>query len=251
MDKPLSEAAGNLENIDRTSTTKSDQLTSPARSDRSSDSEGRPVREKLKETRIDAQGTIDQTANPDQPMNNAAGNGQIGEASTSGSDNERGRLRRKRSREDFEDIAEDAKPLGKKHERHARKKSRDVTSPMGSDTEVLKKSNGSIAPIAEDDDGVNTATTTTTTTAGQATPEPMASDKEGAAVTSPKNKRKLEQSAASNDTTSEPSEAPIATTKPEERDTKRPRDGAGSDPTSEVAETKSTVCFASHVIRLC
>ncbi|KAJ4360391.1 uncharacterized protein N0V89_000953 [Didymosphaeria variabile] len=240
MDRPLSVAAAPFESNDRTSAPKSDHLTSPARSDRSSDSEGRPVREKLKETRIDAQGTVDEAPSSDQFMNDAAVNGHLGEASTSGSDNERGRLRRKRSREDFEDIAEDAKPLGKKHERHARKKSRDVTSPIGSDSEVLKKANGSIAPIAENDGDVNLPSTAAT--AGkEATPEAVASDKEGATVTSPKNKRKLEQTVPGADTTSEPSEASSSTPKPEERDTKRARDSAKSNPVSKVVEIKSTI----------
>ncbi|KAK7183069.1 nuclear protein export protein [Paraphaeosphaeria sporulosa] len=236
VDKPLSVAAG-----ERASAAKSDQLASPARSDRSSDSEGRPVREKLKETRIDAQGTADQAPSSDQAMADAAPNGQVGEASTSGSDNERGRLRRKRSREDFEDVAEDAKPLGKKHERHTRKKSRDITSPMGSDTELLKKkANGTIAPIAENDGDVN-APSTATSTSRQATPEGVASDKDGATVTSPKNKRKLEQTAVSNDTAAGPSGATSTTTKPEERDTKRPRDRVDSDLVSKVAETTSKI----------
>ncbi|KAL1598821.1 hypothetical protein SLS60_007963 [Paraconiothyrium brasiliense] len=241
MDKPLSVAAAPLEHDDRTSAPEIDHLTSPARSDRSSDSEGRPVREKLKETRIDAQAIVDEVPNSDQLMNDAAVNGHVGEASTSGSDNERGRLRRKRSREEFEDIAEDAKPLGKKHERHARKKSRDVTSPIGSDTEVLKRNaNGFIAPIAENDGGVNLPSTAATP-GRQATPEAVASDKEGATVTSPKNKRKLEQTAPGADTATEPSEATSSTAKPEERDTKRARDGAESDPVSKVAEIKSTM----------
>lgn len=242
VDKPHTVAAG-----EQASIAEANQLASPARSDRSSDSEGRPVREKLKETRIGELGTADQAPTSDQPMTNAAPNGQVGEASTSGSDNERGRLRRKRSREDFEDAAEDAKPLGKKHERHTRKKSRDFTSPMGSDTELLKKkANGTIAPIAENDGDVH-APSTATSTSRQATPEGIVSNEDGAAVTSPKNKRKLEQSAVNNDTTTGPSGATSAITKPEERDTKRPRDGVVPDPVSKVVETQPKV----HYSRLC
>ena len=239
VDKALTVAAGK-----EASAAKSEQLASPARSDRSSDSEGRPVREKLKETRIGEPSTADQALNSDRPMADAAPNGQTGETSTSGSDNEpRGRQRRKRSREDGEDAAEDAKPLGKKHERHTRKKSRDVTSPMGSDTELLlKRANGTIAPIAEDDGDVN-APSTATSTSRQATPEGVTSSRGGDAVTSPKNKRKLEQTAVSNDTTAGSSGATSATTKPEERDTKRPRDGVVSDPVSKVAETQSKVHY--------
>jgi Ran-binding protein 3 len=193
------------------------------------------VRQKLKETRIDAPSAADQAPSADQPMADAAVNGHVGEASISGSDNERGRLRRKRSREELEDVSEDAKPLGKKHERHTRKKSRDITSPLGSDTEVLKKKpNGSIAPIAEDDGDVNAASAAATASR-QATPDAVASDKDDAIVTSPKNKRKLEQT---------PSGATKTTTKPEERETKRPRDGLDSAPVSKVVETKSKVCYA-------
>jgi Ran-binding protein 3 len=222
------------EGNDQASAPKSAQLASPARSDRSSDSEGRPVRQKLKETRIDAPSTADQAPSADQAMTDAAVNGQVGGASNSGSDNERGRLRRKRSREDLEDVSEDAKPLGKKHERHTRKKSRDITSPLGSDTEVLKKKpNGSIAPIAEDDGDANAASASATASR-QATPDAVASDKGDATVTSPKNKRKLEQT---------PSGATKAAIKPEERDTKRPRDGVDSAPVSKVVETTSKVYY--------
>ena len=97
--------------------------TSPARSDKSSDSEGKNVREKLKDTQIDAQATSDPTASSDRRMHDAPnGSAKVGEHSASGSDSERGRLRRKRSREDFEDEAEVDKHPEKKVERHARKR---------------------------------------------------------------------------------------------------------------------------------
>ncbi|KAF2714235.1 hypothetical protein K504DRAFT_450807 [Pleomassaria siparia CBS 279.74] len=141
-------------------TTKPDLPPSPTRSDKSSESEGRPVREKLQETRIDAQTTSDAIPTSDLPMDDAP-NGttapiaQAGDQSPSGSESERGRLRRKRSREDFEDDQEIEKhPKKKEHhtERHARKKSRDVTSPKDSDVDILTKApKTSVAPIHEND----------------------------------------------------------------------------------------------------
>lgn len=234
MDKLPSGAPGSGAPSPPNFTAKSKDLTSPARSDKSDDSEGRPVREKLKETRIDGQS--DQAPSADQPMGDAAVNGHPAEASTSGSDNERGRLRRKRSREDFEDEAEDAKPQGKKHERHTRKKSRDFTSPLSSDAEVpAKKSNGFVAPIAEKDEheDVN-LTSATSATDRQVTPEVVMSDKEGEAVTSPKNKRKLEQTTPSSDPAVESSHVTTASSKSDGRDTKRPRDGAVSEPMTKI-----------------
>jgi hypothetical protein len=106
-----------------TATATATATASPARSDKSSDSEGRPVREKLQETRID-------TAR--QPP--------------SGSDSDRGRLRRKRSREafddgdDHDDHDDDHQP-DRKHEkleqttkpaRHTRKRSRDMKTDVES-----------------------------------------------------------------------------------------------------------------------
>lgn len=231
MDKPLEAAAGAIKSNDPT-TAKSDHLTSPARSDRSDDSEGRPVREKLKETRIDGKGNSDQAAGNGQSLNPVAANGHLGEASTSGSDNERGRLRRKRSREDFEEEAEDANHEEKKHERHTRKKSRDMTSPVGSDVEVPKLSaNGSVAPIAED---VHMAAAAGVVDR-KATPEVMGSDNDGG-VTSPKNKRKLEQ-------TTPGSEVAAGSARAEGRNTKRSREGADSEPVTQVTEINSTVCL--------
>lgn len=226
MDKPLSVAAGPVGSSDPITTAKSDHLTSPARSDRSDDSEGRPVREKLKETRIDGQGISDQAAAHNQTTKPVAANGHLGDASTSGSDNERGRLRRKRSREDFEDEAEDANNQGKKHERHTRKKSKDTTTAAGSDVEVPKLNANGSATSPEDVQ----MTSTTGAVDRQGTPEAMDSENDGG-VTSPKNKRKLEQTTPGNDTTAE-------STKAEERTTKRSKDGA----VAQVTETKPTVC---------
>ncbi|KAJ4291831.1 hypothetical protein N0V90_009727 [Kalmusia sp. IMI 367209] len=248
MDKPLNVAAGpfttNEQSHNLTTappTAESNQPTSPTQSEKSSDSEGRPVREKLKETRIDAQGTSEQPPSSDLPMNDATVNGNPTDASASGSDNERGRLRRKRSREDFEDEHEDVKPQGKKHERHVRKKSRDVTSPIGSDAEVsTKKANGSVPPIAEHDGDTNLPSANSATDR-QATPDAVLSDKEGGTVASPKNKRKLEQAAAGNDIVAEPFKDTETATKVEERDTKRVRDGAEPESISHVTEKKTTI----------
>lgn len=116
-----------------------DPIASPARSDKSSDSEGRPVREKFQKTSIDA------TANPISvlgEMTSTSANGSLkpGSRSASGSDSERGRLRRKRSREDIDDDNEGEKQPDKKQERlektsekperHARKRSRDITKDL-------------------------------------------------------------------------------------------------------------------------
>jgi Ran-binding protein 3 len=106
--------------------------TSPARSDKSSDSEGKPVRDKLKETRIDAQATSEPAATSDQLMEEPTnGSAKAGEHSASGSDSDRGRLRKKRSREEFEQETEPDKQPEKKQEKeterhHVRKRSRDV-----------------------------------------------------------------------------------------------------------------------------
>ena len=131
---------------------------SPTHSVRSSDSEGRPVREKLQETRIDARISSDLGPSSDLPMNDApngtnTATGLPREFSPSGSEGERGRLRRKRSREDFEDDQDGEKhPKKKAEERHTRKKSRDVTSPKDSDVEPLASSVKSlVTPIHEDD----------------------------------------------------------------------------------------------------
>ncbi|KAJ8110544.1 hypothetical protein OPT61_g6641 [Boeremia exigua] len=112
---------------------------SPARSDKSSDSEGRPVREKFQKTSIDA------TANPisvlaEMTGDNANGTLKPGSRSASGSDSDRGRLRRKRSREDLDEDNEGEKQPDKKQERlektaekperHARKRSRDLTKDL-------------------------------------------------------------------------------------------------------------------------
>ena len=247
MEKPASVTETSHPDSGRPAAAKSDHHSSPARSDRSDDSEGRPVREKLKETRIDGQGTSDQAQSSELTTDRAAANGTVATTNTSGSDSERGRLRRKRSREDFEDEPEDAQHQGKKHERHhARKKSRDITSPVGSDVEAQKKkSNGSVTPIAENNE--DTAMSSTTAADEKNTHEAMISVKEGSALTSPKNKRKLEQSTPSSNAAVKPSHNTESPTKAEERDTKRPRDGGDLAPVTRVTESNSTVCTAPCV----
>jgi len=181
-------------------------MPSPTRSDRSSDSEGKPVREKLKETRIDAQAASDTTRPSDQPMcdaPNGADNAASSEQSASGSEGDRGRLRRKRSREDFEEDEKD-RPV-KKGERHARKKSRDVTSPKPSDTDAEVQPLTSSVPRIDENDGdekmagneVNDKASNQPHSAsnGQSTPPAVASDREDS-TTSPKNKRTREQASS-------------------------------------------------------
>lgn len=223
--------------MEPTTATKSAQPPSPTRSDKSSESEGRPVREKLKETRIDAHASSDQTHASDQPMNDAPTNGTRGDNSTSGSESERGRLRRKRSREDFEDDHEDAKHPEKKHERHTRKKSRDVTSPKDLSVDLPAKPTANSVPAIREHDSDEamhavepSAEKEPTATGRQTTPDPVLSDKDADALTSPKNKRTLDQVEATTEEALGPtpgaSKDSIATTKVnDERDTKRPRDG--------------------------
>jgi Ran-binding protein 3 len=154
---------------------------SPAQSNLSSDSEGRDVREKLKETGIDAHGTSDpplksdeamkdaptngtgsdhstfgSPLKPDQAMKDASTNGTDTDHSASGSDSERGRLRRKRSLEDFED--DEGKQPEKKQERHVRKKSRETAptkeveveaTPKEKQVETIAKPANTATPLVE------------------------------------------------------------------------------------------------------
>lgn len=212
----------------------SQQAPSPTRSDKSSDSEGKPVREKLKETTLDAQ------APPTQHKEDAPTNGAHGE-NNSGSDSDRGRLRRKRSREDFED--EDAKHPEKKQERHTRKKSRDVTSPSSSDLESVKPMKPLIPSIKEDDNNESKRSVTR-----DATPESGVSEKKPA-VTSPKNKRTREQAeeqaatgANSTDAGSENSDQ--VPKSEDERTVKRPRDSGANTTTNEQPQSRTKVSLA-------
>jgi Ran-binding protein 3 len=216
--------------------TKQGHPPSPARSDESNTE--RPVREKLKETRIDAQGTSDPAPASDQAMSDALANGTRAEPSTSGSDSERGRLRRKRSREHFEED-EEAKHPEKKHERHVRKKSREVTGFKVLDVEST--ATPAIAPSGEKNgDEIMRA---------QEDVEDEVADKcvtVATGVASPKNKRTREQAEDGTEIAAAPSaeskEESTATTKvDEERTTKRPRDAVDTETINGTAKDKTTV----------
>lgn len=222
----LAEAAAipAVDTIEKTTTTSA----SPARSDKSSDSEGKPVREQLKETRLDSRAS----ANADQNMKDAPnGTTKPRDESTSGSDSERGRLRRKRSREDFEDENDSGKPSGKKPdtERHARKKSRDITK-----DDLPQKPAPSTIPRIEETDGDEQMTSpnknTSTTTASDKAPETDAS---------PKNKRTRDQvDKDANLSTDGPehiaTNGKVQEKAGDERDTKRLRDKADAQPATEA-----------------
>jgi Ran-binding protein 3 len=183
-------------------------------SDRSSDSEGKPVRDKLKETRIDAKPASDQSMK-DAPTNGARAD------NSSGSDSDRGRLRRKRSREAFED--EETKNLEKK-ERHTRKKSRDITGPVHPDLDSAKPAKAVIPPIREDDNDEkmpstkDSADTHPTAAVQEGTPKTSDSEKH---ATSPKNKRTREQAEAVSNNPSETSKHVTSDDKTQEEHTKK------------------------------
>jgi Ran-binding protein 3 len=212
---------------------------SPARSDKSSDSEGKNVREKLKDTQIDAQATSDPILGSDEAMKDAPnGTAKIGEPNASGSDTERGRLRRKRSHEDFEEDAEAdgllGKVLGKKVEGHKRKRSRDITK----DIETFAPSKPVSPTIVEEDEQMTSPNRNTSTAA--------TTDKASGADMSPKNKRTRDQIEKDAEATVEGSEAASANGKPvdktgDERDTKRLRDKEGAQSAANAAESKTKV----------
>ncbi|KAJ4370982.1 hypothetical protein N0V86_008676 [Didymella sp. IMI 355093] len=208
---------------------------SPARSDRSSDSEGRPVREKFQKTSIDA------TANPISVLAQAsdAANGALkpGSRSASGSDSERGRLRRKRSREDIDDDNEGDKQPDKKHERlqkdsekperHARKRSRDTIEDLEGGA-LPKPATASVTRIEETD-------------AEMASPNKSAAEPpntEPRTGTSPKNKRPRDEtdaSEAAGDTTKDaPTNGQAATKGGDERESKRARDKEEAKPATSI-----------------
>lgn len=217
----------------------SDPAVSPARSDKSSDSEGRPVREKFQKTSIDA------TANPisglgQTTVDSANGSLKPGSRSASGSDSERGRLRRKRSREDVDDDIEGDKQPDKKHERlekdsekgsekparHARKRSRDITKDLESGA-LAKPATTPVSRIEETD-------------AEMASPNksaPKAAEPEARAGGSPKNKRPrddTEGAEAAKDSTSDAPANGQATKASDERETKRVRDKAEAKTASSI-----------------
>lgn len=208
---------------------------SPARSDKSSDSEGRPVREKFQKTSIDA------TANPisvlGQTSNAANGTLKPGSRSASGSDSERGRLRRKRSRDDIDDDNEAGKQPDKKQERlekgsekperHARKRSRDITKDLEGGA-LSKPATASVSRIEETDAEMaspnkNPAETT---------------DTDARAGTSPKNKRPRDETdaseAAEDSTKDAPTNGQAAAKGGDERESKRARDKEEAKPATSI-----------------
>ncbi|KAH7072362.1 hypothetical protein FB567DRAFT_201124 [Paraphoma chrysanthemicola] len=223
--------------------------TSPARSDKSSDSEGKPVRDKLKETRIDAQGTTDAVPSVDKNMDDVV-NGHVkgGERSASGSDSDRGRLRRKRSREDFEDDNEGEKQPEKKQEKdkeerhHVRKRSRDVKD-IESGT-PLKPPTASVARIDEDDGDEPMTTPRKDTSKAAAIKTGTITD------TSPKNKRTRDQAEEAVAANNESKKETVTNGTPgskadEERDTKRLRDKEDAQPASTAASLSAKTTFGS------
>lgn len=212
-----------------------EDATSPARSDKSSDSEGRPVREKFQKTSIDA------TANPISGLGQTAAataNGSLnpGSRSASGSDSERGRLRRKRSREDIDDDNEGDKQPDKKHEgmekasekpaRHTRKRSRDITQDLENGA-LVKPVATSVSRIEETDAEM--------TSPNKHTVKPA--EAESRAGTSPKNKRPRDETAgaeAAEDSTTDTPANGQATKTGDERDPKRVRDKEEVKPATSI-----------------
>lgn len=223
--------------------------TSPARSDKSSESEGKPVREKLKETRIDGQASSDPAQGSDQPMNdvtNGNTHSTTGDQNTSESENGRGRiLRRKRSHDDYDEDLE--KPTEKKVERHVRKKSRDVTSPKNIEDDILP--NPPQIPVARIDETMVTVDepqSHNSTSNGPATPDAPTLDKQEAMVTSPNNKRTRDQAkteeGSGSDIPVEDSKGLQSSDKAEEPSSKRPKDKDDVKPSKGTEETKTKVC---------
>lgn len=209
---------------------------SPARSDKSSDSEGRPVREKLQKTSIDA------TANPISVLgqitsDSANGTLNSGSRSASGSDSERGRLRRKRSREDLDEDHEGDKQPDKKQEkleeaaqkpqRHARKRSRDISKDLEGGI-LAKPATIPVSRIEETDAEMASLKKNPA--------EPT--DTEARSGTSPKNKRPRDETEGSDAVTDSTGDAPTngqATTKAgDERESKRARDKEEVKPATSI-----------------
>lgn len=193
----------------------SDTPTSPARSDKSSDSEGKPVRKQLEDTTLEPHVSAPKPGS-DLTMGDATnGADPAGEQSGSGSESGRGRLRRKRSREDFED---EEKPQGKKvQESHTRKKSRDLT--------IADDQEGDLSMVSVD----NAEDTTVNPASRDPTPEDGKTEKKGDKIISPKNKRTIDQTRSGEDITSAGENnvtevEKTASVVGEERDTKRQKD---------------------------
>lgn len=188
--------------------------TSPARSDKSSDSEGKPVRKQLQDTTLEPH-TSDPTTGTDLAMGEVTnGTDAAGELSGSGSESGRGRLRRKRSRDEFED---EEKPQGKKiQESHIRKKSRDLSTSNDRDQEgdspMAESEDAPVAPQSQD-----------------VTPEKKKNEDKGRKIISPKNKRTLDQTKSGEDLTSggegnDQKIIQVTSVVGDERDSKRQRD---------------------------
>jgi Ran-binding protein 3 len=170
---------------------------------------------------------------------NGADSVATGDQSTSGSESGRGRLRRKRSREDFEDEIE--KPSEKKIERHLRKKSRDVTSPRDADIEVAANPIRNSFEQIKEHDGDEEMTSSakvmqpqTSTTTEPITPEADMPDREAPAVLSPASKRthdqaKKEEGGGLDTANHSTDDVTIANKTAEERSPKRQRDKSESE----------------------
>ncbi|OSS47666.1 hypothetical protein B5807_07315 [Epicoccum nigrum] len=205
-----------------------DTAVSPARSDKSSESEGRPVREKFQKTSIDA------TATPISGLghvtaDNVNGSLQSGSGSASGSDSDRGHLRRKRSREDLDEDHEGDKQPDKKHERleqgsekparHARKRSKDITKDL-EDGALAKSSTTPVSRIDEVDAEMASPSKSEVQHTGSET-------RPGA---SPKNKRpraETEGTEPAHDSTTNTPANGQTTKSGDERESKRVRDSEG------------------------
>lgn len=247
-----SEAAAAAVTTQTPKDTKNGVPTSPARSDKSSDSDGKPVRDKLKETRIDAQATSDPAASSDRPMNDVPnGSANADEHSPSNSDTDRGRVRRKRSREDFEDEVEgekhpEKKEKGERH--HVRKRSRDVKDIESG--APLKPPTTAVETIQENDaDEMMTSPKKDISTAADA---PTTTEKDS----SPKNKRTRDQAEEAGAPAEQATKDSVTNGKPvvsedEERDSKRPRDKdeaqstANAETTTKVSTSPPTSVHAS------
>ena len=237
------EAVGeNTSTVDSQNVTKP-APTSPARSDKSSDSEGRPVREKLKETRIDALATSDSAPTADQQMEDIPNGSTNTEQSASGSDSDRGRLRKKRSREDFEDEKDGDDHPEKKHEKerhHVRKRSRDVKDIESG--APLMPSATSVATIEENDADEQMTTPSKDTAKTTAAATNTGTD------TSPKNKRTHDQVEEGTTPVDQTTKDALTNSKPaskaeDERDSKRPRDQDEAQPaTATQAAPKVCLC---------
>lgn len=212
-----------------------------------SDNEGgeKPVREKLKATTI--AGQPQDTGDSEVDMGNTEdgvqppGDRKTGESDAhSGSDSDRGRLRRKRS---FDDIDGDQRPekTPEKPERHTRKKSRDIKT---GEMEQYRKSSGesSVSRIDEHDGDQPMKSTEERPT----TPSDAASKVEG--MISPKTKRSRKEYQESENIVPEAemlpsSVVPVADSKSDvaegrqpkrHRDSNSPKSGTEEDKPKEV-----------------